>query len=123
MTYDQASDAWTLSHENAIIRTEEEATEWREQLATCFEGKTGYLLIDMDEFDLDPAFIPTYGKTVREITYTRWSGVVRYGGDSQFSHAALRINAIDNKYPANVLPDRKTAIEVLNHIRTLAPAK
>jgi hypothetical protein len=120
ISYDPAIDAWTLRHENVIIRTDEEAAEWRRQLAQCFEGKSGFLLIDMDDYDLDPAFLPTYGKTVKELTYSRWSGVIRYGGDNQFSHAALRINAIDNKYPAHIMPDRKTAIEVLEHMRSLA---
>lgn len=120
ISYDPGVDAWTLTHEDAIIRTEEEAAEWRRELAACFDGKSGYLLIDMAEFDLDPSFLPTYGKTVKELTYSRWSGVIRYGGENEMSNAAVRINAVDNKYPSNVFPDRAAALAALEQVRGIA---
>src|SRR5215510_3800741 len=108
LNYSKDVDAWTLLHEDVIIRTEEDAAEWRRQIIELYRDKhDGYLLIDLAGFDLDPALMDTYGKTAKEITYSHWKSVIRYGGDNAFSEAAMRIKAIDNKYPSYIFPDRE----------------
>ena len=68
LQYDSTCDAWTLRHENVVIRNAVDIEQWKQQLMVLLErmgGERGYLLIDMHGFELDPEIADDYGVVVK----------------------------------------------------------
>jgi hypothetical protein len=117
--YDAEIDAWTM-HPTGVLQTPADVTAMQALVAREFRklhGKKAYILIDVSGLTIDPAVASVYGQLFRYVV-ARTLGLVRYGA-SGTTAATIRLEAIRNRFPSNIFPDRKAAIEALEHVRRL----
>jgi hypothetical protein len=119
LTYDPALDAWTLTHRGARIHTPADAVQWRQLLSEELQKLNGpvWALIDVNEFDVAAVMMEDYGRTVKAIAH-HFRGVVRYGAGDK-TRTAVLLQSMVNSFPANLYPDRASAIQALNKMRVL----
>lgn len=124
-TYDPSIDAWTVMSEGIELRTLEDLLRWKGLFAEGAKklgGKKAYLLVDISGFTLDPALATEYGKAAREIRSRYALGLIRYGSHDKMTEASVYLQAILNRFPANIFPDREVALQALEKIRKLPAA-
>jgi hypothetical protein len=125
LTHDPDVDAWFLTHDDVRIESASDIAAWREALLRELEklgGARAYILIDLAGFQLAPAMAEQYGKVAKTVVSQYALGIIRYGGDQagrDLTTTAIRLGAVLNRFPANVFPDRESALEVLARIRGL----
>ena len=124
IAFDKELSAWTLTHHECNIDTLADIDTWKTQLQHEFTKVTirpSYLLIDLQGFNLSASMAEHYGNVVKTLTYAGlWLGVVRYdAGRKDLTATVMRLQAIKNKFPSNIFPNREAALEALAHIRQL----
>ena len=120
LQYDSTCDAWTLRHENVVIRNAVDIEQWKQQLMVLLErmgGERGYLLIDMHGFELDPEIADDYGAVAKQVVSNYVLGIVRYGVAPTTTNTSVRLQSVLLGYRANVEPDRMSALDKLAKIR------
>ena len=122
LSYDASIEAWTLRHEEVELRTPKDIDEWRRQVGQLQEklrSKRGYLLVDLTGFTLGTAAMETYGATIKELIVPLTLGIIRYGGTDRMTSAEIHLQALANRFPANIFPERASALKVLEKMRRL----
>ena len=120
LKYDSTCDAWTLRHENVVIRNAEDIGQWKQQLMPLLGrmgGERVYLLIDMHGFELDPEIADEYGAVAKQVVSSHVLGIVRYGSALTTTNTSVRLQSVIQGYRANVEPDRMSALDKLTKIR------
>jgi hypothetical protein len=121
LTYDASVDAWTLRTQGAL-NTPEDVERWRERLTgeLAAIGRKIYLLVDMSEFQVSAAMSDSYGRGAKEVAERYAKGIVRYGRPKGTTATTVRLEAVINRFPPNVYPDREAALAALKEVRSLA---
>ena len=116
-------DAWEIKHENVLLHDVAAIAEWRrqvlEQLAKL-QGEPAYVLVDVSNVELSPAFAEHYGQVVREITSLLSLTVLRYGKTDGWTEMAVELQGAMNNYSSVIFADRKAAVAALSMLRAHA---
>jgi hypothetical protein len=122
LQYDQASDVYVITCVDVRIDSVAAVQEWVDQVRGLLEplGKKVYLALDIENLRLAPEMAPAYGPLAREILARYALGAVRFGNTETTTRSAIRAQARLNFFPSNIMPDRETAIAVLQKLRELS---
>jgi hypothetical protein len=123
--YDAASDVYVLTCVDVRIENVATLQEWATQVRGLLEpiGKRIYLAIDIANFSLSAQMAPAYGPIAKEVLQRYTLGCVRFGSTENVTRAAIRLQASLNQYPSNIMPDKETALAVIQQIRELSGNK
>jgi len=122
LQYDAAHDLYVLTCVEVRIDNVASLQEWATQLRELLDpiGRRIYLLIDIANFHLSAQMAPAYGPIAKEVLQRYAQGCVRYGSTENTTRAAIRLQASLNQYPSNIMPDKETALAVIQQIRELS---
>jgi hypothetical protein len=120
--YDAAHDLYVLTCVEVRIENVATLQEWATQVRGLLEpiGKRIYLIIDIANFYLSAQMAPAYGPIAKEVLTRYTQGCVRFGSTENTTRAAIRLQASLNQYPSNIMPDKETALAVIQQIRELS---
>lgn len=116
LNYDIMSDTWTLRHVGVRLRTAAQMVAWRAALEAEVRrlgDRPAKLLIDLEDFELDPALAEEYGAACRDVLSPRVESVVRYGAAPCTTKAAIRVAAMKTRHASNIVPDRAWALRAI----------
>jgi hypothetical protein len=122
LSYDAEADAWLISHQDVLLNTPADVAEWRRQVDLEFQKVAEprvFLLICMHGVQVHPSVANEYGRNAKEIIGQRALGLVRFGDPGVLTTTSVLLQAVMNRYPSNVFPDRASALLALRKIRTL----
>jgi hypothetical protein len=122
LQYEAAHDVYVLRCIDVRIDSLTALQEWATQLREVLNPlpKKIYLAIDIQDFHLSAVMAPAYGPIAKEVVSRYCQGCVRFGSSENTTRAAIRLQASLNQYPSNIMPDKETAIAVLQQIRELS---
>ncbi len=108
--------------QDAHIQTSADVLEWRNQLfegVKAFGGERVDMIIDINDFSLARSVIEEYGRTAKKIVSEHARSCIRYGAADCDTKAEILLQSVANRYPANIFPDRATAVEAIQRIRAM----
>jgi hypothetical protein len=120
LEHDLEHDVWTIRHNDVHIRTSRDVDDWRAQLDAGFlqlAGQKAFILIDLSDFKIDPNMMDEYGKNAKEIVGKHALGAIRYGGKHAETKTEILLQSIANNFPANIFPDRQSALRAVEKMR------
>jgi hypothetical protein len=122
LQYEVDQDLYVLKCIDVRIDNVASLQEWATQLRQLLEpvGKKVYLIIDIEHFHLSAQMAPAYGPIAKEVLSRFALGCVRYGSTENTTRAAIRLQASLNQFPSNIMPDKETALAVIQQIRELS---
>jgi hypothetical protein len=122
LQYEAAHDVYVLKCIGVHIDSVTSLQEWATQLRQLLEplGKKVYLAIDIQDFHLAAQMAPAYGPIAKEVLARFALGAVRFGSTENTTRAAIRLQASLNQFPSNIMPDKETALAVIQQIRELS---
>lgn len=122
LQYDVAPDLYVITCVDVRIENVASLQEWATQLRELLDpiGRRIYLLIDITNFYLSANMAPAYGPIAKEVLQRYCLGCVRFGSTEITTRAAIRLQASLNQYPSNIMPDKETALAVIQQIRELS---
>lgn len=114
ITYDESIDAWEIQHQATVINSDEAFAEWRRQVLGLFEpmGEKVYLLINIDEVEIYPAFADKYAATVMQLS-DHVHAAFRYGTVDDWTSMTVEMQGAIHNYGADIFPNREAAIEAM----------
>jgi hypothetical protein len=118
--YDRAVDAWVVHNKGVVLRTPSDVLEWRTKLVAelqKLEGERGFLLIDMQEMEVDISVKDEYGEVEKMLHEKYAREVLRFGESVGFTNTVLLLESAKLQFPANLHPHRGAAERALQHLR------
>lgn len=125
LEHDTQDDVWTIRHDGCVIASKEDIDRWQTELDEALVAKGAHpvdLFVDVHGFELSPAVAELYGKVARTVIATHARCLIRYGDPGGLTTASVRLQAVINRFPANLFADREAATEALRRIRATRAA-
>jgi hypothetical protein len=123
LEHNESINAWELKHEDVFLRDDAAIEQWRRLVLEQFEKlpqERAYLLIDMANVELSPAFADQYGEVVREVNAQHSLTMLRFGDTDGWTAMAVEMQGVMNNYTSVVFADRTAALAALSLLRAQA---